>query len=215
MHDDGPARPDWSRIDWSVLLILLLLAIATRGWGLAEGSFRVDEYYTVYKAEQRATSLFNPAYNVLALVSFRMFGVSEFSARLPAMLLGVLAIPLLFAMWRGVLGRFAATVAALVTLMSSWHLWHSQFARHYAGTFLFGAVAYYLLFQSVRRGSLLHLGGGHHPFRSDTGGHACATRVSVLRRCWMDSISHWAALTLRLMYSFSSADASLLCNRRR
>ena len=34
---------------------------------------------------------------------------------------------------------------------------------------------------------------------------ACDTRVSVLRRCSIDSISHWAELILRLMYSRVSA----------
>ena len=135
-------------------VLLLVIALASRAYDLGTGPFQVDEYYTVYSAAERAQTLLNPASNALALVSFKLFGISEWSARLPAMILGTLSIPLFFLAWRQLLGRHAALIGALITLFSSWHLWHSQFSRYYAGVFFFGVLSYYLFHEALRRDDL-------------------------------------------------------------
>lgn len=142
-----------------ILSGLTLLALITRSFQLSTGNFSGDEIYTVNFAGDRYSTLVNPAYYVLALASFDLFGVSEFAARLPAMLLGVIATPVFYATWRTLIGRNAALIGALLIIFSSWHLFYSQFSRFYTGVFLFGSLSYYYFYQGLLRDDLVRVGG--------------------------------------------------------
>ncbi|QBQ54385.1 glycosyltransferase family 39 protein [Nitrosococcus wardiae] len=143
--------------DWIALLALTFFALVTRSYGLSEWPLVHDEYSTVHAANERYTSLINPAYYTLVVGSFNLFGISEWSARLPAMLLGVLSVPIFYLTWRNVLGRNVALIGALFIIFSSWHLWYSQFSRFYTGVFLFGSLSYYFYYQAIRSDSLRYL----------------------------------------------------------
>ncbi|TCK18160.1 dolichyl-phosphate-mannose-protein mannosyltransferase [Thiogranum longum] len=133
---------------------LTILAFLTRFYALPDGGFTGDEVYTVDFAAERVRSIINPAYYALTLLSFKLFGVSELSARLPAMLIGALSVPVFFVTWRNLVGRNAALIGALLIIFSAWHLWYSQFSRFYTGAFLFGSLSYYLFYQALLRDDL-------------------------------------------------------------
>ena len=142
-----------------ILASLTLLAAITRGFQLSTGNLYGDEIYTADFAGERYTTIINPAYYALVVASFNLFGVSEFAARLPAMLLGVISVPVFYVTWRTVIGRNAALVGALLIIFSSWHLLYSQFSRFYTGVFLFGSLSYYLFYQALLRDNLVRLAG--------------------------------------------------------
>ena len=142
-----------------ILAGLTLLAVVTRAFQLSTANLSGDEIYTVNFAGERYASIINPAYYGLVLASFNLLGVSEFAARLPAMLLGVISVPVFYATWRTVIGRNAALVGALLIIFSSWHLLYSQFSRFYTGVFLFGSLSYYLFYQALLRDNLVRLAG--------------------------------------------------------
>lgn len=139
--------------DLLILLVLTFLGLLTRGYGLADWDIIGDEYFTVHFAHERYKSLNNPAYYALVMGSFKLFGMSEWSARLPAMLLGLSAIPVFYLTWRNVIGRNAAIIGAAFIILSSWHLWLSQFSRFYTGVFLFASLSYYFYYQALRLAS--------------------------------------------------------------
>ncbi len=139
-----------SRKDVVITLGLFLAAIITRSYGLGANGLFGDETTSVARAVDRAKGLVNPAYYNLVLLSFKLFGHSEWSARLPAMVLGVLSIPLFFLTWRSIIGRREALMGSLLVLFSSWHLRYSQFSRFYSGVFLFGSLAYVLYYWALR-----------------------------------------------------------------
>lgn len=147
------------KADILAIVGLTILACFTRLYALPEGGLTGDEIYTVDFAAERAQSIINPAYYALTLLSFKLLGVSELSARLPAMLLGVLSVPVFFATWRNLIGRNAALIGALLIIFSSWHLWYSQFSRFYSGAFLFGSLSYYLFYLALLRDDLRWLAG--------------------------------------------------------
>ena len=147
---DDTSKRKW---DLAILTGLTLLALATRSYGIAEWHLVQDEVFTVTHAADRYTSLRNPAYYVLVMGSFKLFGVSEWAARLPAMLLGILSVPVFYVTCRSVLGRNVALIGALLIIFSSWHLWYSQFSRFYAGVFLFGLLSYFLYYKAIRLGN--------------------------------------------------------------
>lgn len=137
----------------SVLIAVTAAAIITRIYGIAEWDFVGDEYYTVTKAAERYKSFLNPAYYALVMGSFNLFGVAEWSARLPAAVLGILSVPVFYVTWRNVIGRNAALIGAIFIIFSSWHLWHSQWSRFYTGVFVFGSLSYYFYYQAIKQDS--------------------------------------------------------------
>lgn len=143
--------------DFFVILSVTLLAITTRIYGLSAWDLCVDEFYTVGKAAERYKSFVNPAYYFLVLVSFKLLGINELSSRLPAMFLGVLSIPVFYITWRSIINRNSALIGSIFVVCSSWHLWHSQYARFYSGVFLFGSISYYLYYKAIRADRLTYL----------------------------------------------------------
>ena len=143
----------------AIIAALSLAALATRAYGFWQWEFVQDEYFTITAASERFPSLKNPAIYGLVLGSVRLFGVSEWSVRLYTVILGAISIPVFFATWKNVLGRNAALIGALLILFSSWHLFHSQYARYYSGVFLFGSLSFYLYYRALRLDSRLRLFG--------------------------------------------------------
>ncbi len=84
---------------------------------------------------------------------WRALGIDEASARLPATLVGILAVPLLYLVGVRVLGPRVSFVASLLLALSVWHVYWSQSARFYAIQFLFYnlALLYYVEWNASRR----------------------------------------------------------------
>lgn len=140
--------------DWLPIVLLTLLAIATRWFALGEGDVVDDELFTAQRSTAEGWLRLNPLQHLLVYLSFEAFGRSTWALRLPSFLLGAVSIPLLAVVWRRWVGRSASGFAALLAVLSSWHLWHSQISRYYAGVFLFGTLAYVFYYAAVRRGSV-------------------------------------------------------------
>lgn len=143
--------------DVVILFLLSLVALATRAYGISDWPVFQDELFTILNSEERFQTFINPAYYLLVTISFKIFGVSEWAIRVPCLILGVLGIPVFYLCWRNVIGRHAAAIGALLIIFSAWHLWHSQYARYYAGVFLFASLAYYFYYQAIKQDSLADL----------------------------------------------------------
>lgn len=126
-----------------IVCALSLIALATRAYGIGEWPITGDEYFTVAWAEERAFGIIGSAYYALVLGSQAVFGATNWAARLPSVVLGVLSIPAFYLMCRSLFGRKAATIGCVFIILSDWHLYHSQIARFYSGVFLFGTTSYY------------------------------------------------------------------------
>jgi uncharacterized membrane protein len=141
----------------TVVAALTLAGLLTRLYGLSEWHLVGDEYYTVRDTLKSTLSPIDPAYYALTWISFQLFGVSEWSARLPAFLLGTISVPLFYITSRPLIGHRAAAIGTLFVVLSSWHLWYSQSSRFYTGVFLFGMLAYFLYYRAITRNSLKYL----------------------------------------------------------
>lgn len=143
-----------SKRDIWLALGFTAVAIGTRAYGLGQWDFLVDEYATIYYAEERMTTVKEPAYYAIVYVLFQLFGISETVARLPAMIFGVISIPVFYLTWRKVIGRYGAAIGAILILLSSWHLWFSQFSRFYSALFFFGSLSFYYYWRAITRDDL-------------------------------------------------------------
>jgi len=136
------------------ITLLTLLALGLRCFGIAEWSFVDDEYFTVFHGGERLFVAVNPALYQLVYLSTSVFGVSEWSVRLPSVLLGTACVPVFYATWRHIIGSRAALYGAAIVVFSLWHIWHSQYARFYAPTFLFTSLTYYFFYRALQQDSI-------------------------------------------------------------
>ena len=124
---------------FSLLLVLLLLAIVVRLYHIQSQSIWFDEGWSAYAAAQPTlVSAWNadptnpPLYYVLLNVAAHFFGTSEFALRFVSLLLGLPLIPLVFQLARRTAkSERAGHYAALLTTFSAPLWWASQEARMY------------------------------------------------------------------------------------
>src|SRR3990172_4345391 len=122
-------RPLWAvlGLDWekALYIVLIVLAIITRFYNLGERVISHDEsLHTFYSWELSKGKGFvhtplmhGPLqFHSLAL-SYTLFGASDFTARVPATVSGVLAVGLMY-FFRKWLGRAGALLASLFFLIS-------------------------------------------------------------------------------------------------
>lgn len=134
---------------WAIFLMLFGVTLLSRIYGIWEWELVGDEHFTAFRSHKRYTSIINPAYYFLVVTSYKIFGQSDWIARVPALIIGVASIPILYATWSRIVGRNAALFAAVILVFSAWHLWFSQYARFYIGVFFFSSLAYYFFFRAI------------------------------------------------------------------
>ena len=136
-----------------IVVVLMLTAALPRLYELGALGFYGDEETTALAsralAEGHGAQMPSgmPYYRALPQtwlnsLSASIFGLAdEFSYRLPAAILGILTVPLLFLMARSFAGTPVALVAALLLALSEWHIATSREARMYAPFLLFYTAA--------------------------------------------------------------------------
>ncbi|GEM_PF-1448799 len=87
--------------------------------------------------------------SLLVNLSVRAFGDSEISTRLPAMLMGLAAIPVLYWAARHLFRPLPSAAAALMLAVSYQHVYFSQNARGYTAYMLFGLIAAVMLAKAL------------------------------------------------------------------
>lgn len=152
-------------VPWPPIL-LTAAALLLRLFRLDHFSLRGDEAFDVLFASQgmdailaqlRMVQPYPPLFHTLFHGWLRIAGESEFAARLPSALAGVLVVPLAFWVGNRLFDRRVAWLAALLTALNPFLLWHSQDGRMYsllAATTLASAL---FLIQAVKRPSAVGL----------------------------------------------------------
>jgi mannosyltransferase len=139
--------------------MVTLLAAAIRFYKLGQWSFWGDEYITV----GRALGLFEGGLGRLSPsllvtnISFNLFGVNEWTARLAAALAGVVSIPVLYGLVKREYNAQLALIASILLAVSSWHLYWSQNARFYTTLLLFYTLALFFFYWALEEDRSLYM----------------------------------------------------------
>jgi 4-amino-4-deoxy-L-arabinose transferase-like glycosyltransferase len=137
------------------ILVVLVLALCLRVWGLTAQGFTADELtelnmtHLSIGATVTAGDGFPPLYNLLLRGWLDLFGSVE-AARWLSLLLGVLAVPATYRFGAVLAGDRVGRWAALLLAVSPVHVWYSQEVRAYALYILLAAVALWR-FELARR----------------------------------------------------------------
>lgn len=91
-------------------------------------------------------------FTLLARVSFAIFGESAWALRLPAVLLGVADLWMLFLLGRRLIGPRESLLAAALMTVSYHHVWFSQNARAYTGLLFITMLSTLCWLNALRNG---------------------------------------------------------------
>jgi 4-amino-4-deoxy-L-arabinose transferase-like glycosyltransferase len=146
---------------WRVALgAIVATALGARLIGLNSGLW-IDEIYSLVRSVRAPLGAIltefwgdnhHPFYALLAHVSRATFGEAPWAIRLPALLFGVAAVPMLYALGVLVASRREALLSALLLAVSYHHVWFSQSARGYSAVALVAIVTMWALLRGVATG---------------------------------------------------------------
>lgn len=132
---DSPSHDERGDTD-SRLGMLILLGLVLRIWGLHAQSFTMDEMTELGIAKTgiwgaiTAGDGFPPLFNLVLQGWVRFSGGAE-AARWLSVILGVLAIPVIYRLGKQLAGRRVGLLSALLLAISPIHIWYSQEIRAY------------------------------------------------------------------------------------
>ncbi|KZM47451.1 glycosyltransferase family 39 protein [Labrenzia sp. OB1] len=128
-----------------LLIVILVVAAALRMYDLDRTSLWYDEAVTWAQSRGAFSELLSsvaadnypPFHNVILWLTMPVFGDSEIALRLPSVILGVLAVWLIYLSGRSLAGDasdgpYSALLAAALLATSPFHIWYSTEARMYA-----------------------------------------------------------------------------------
>lgn len=140
-HSPQPSQV-WSRKDWTLLAVLTILAAGLRFYqlGALPPGFQFDEAYNAIDAKlvlEGNRPLFLPAnagrevlYTYFQAALVALFGLNVTTLRLASALLGTLAVPVTYLLYRRILQHHSRTIAAATALALAISLWHLHFSRY-------------------------------------------------------------------------------------
>ncbi len=172
-HDATASTPPPDLLDaswtfWAIVGVATLIGAWLRLHALGEPSFWVDEFFTIgrtgldpvswqrwigYLPSKLSLALHGAELSRITLdniESWPSLGVTERAARLGPCWVGIVTIPIVALLARGVVGGGVAGIATLLLAITPWHLYWSQMARFYSTQFLFSSVFVLALARGVQ-----------------------------------------------------------------
>ena len=163
---ERPIHPALSAITVEVALFagIILLAIVTRFYDLGARVMSHDEslhtYFSwlLYRGQgyQHTPMMHGPWQFHWIALSYFLFGVSDFTARIPAALFSIATVWMVW-YWRRYLGRTGAVVTALLMVVSPFMLFYGRYVREDVYTGLSGLLMLYSILRYLESGGSKYL----------------------------------------------------------
>lgn len=127
--------------DRKYLVLAFVVGWALRMLTLARKSLWLDEVVTLQVATMNVKDIItrsatqwepHPPFYYLLMHDWVQLGSSEFILRFPSAILGILAVPMVYGLFRQWSGRWSAMASAWLLAIAPLHIWYSQEARMYA-----------------------------------------------------------------------------------
>ena len=169
LHAPGPENQSGRVGPYVAALALLLivgLGVVLRVYRLGEQSIWLDEYIAVSNLDASDVwtdlwfmELMNPEqaaaplYYIIQYFWAHLISDSLVGLRLLSILIGMMAVPLTYALGSYLYGRTAGLIAALCLALSPQHIWYDQEPRVYPLVTLLAVLSAYALMRAFRDGS--------------------------------------------------------------
>ncbi len=159
---DEDGEEIWTGKELVALFALTILAASLRLFRLNEWSLWVDEAHTLRDATMPLEHFWNSLVSNYPIAFLTLRGsldhlpeLSEGWLRLPFAFAGILTVPLLAIVGRGIVGGRAAMLGALFLAVDPWHIYWTQNVRGYVLMLPFALVSVGVFWSAIQRGSKL------------------------------------------------------------
>ena len=169
-NPDQQSKPSWldapiqslleHRWETIIFVALIIIAVISRFYDLESRVMSHDENSHVYFSwlfEQGNGYSHDPVthgpfqFHVVAL-SYFLFGDSDLTARIPAVLFSIATIAFMW-FYRRILGRSGAIIAAILLLISPYMLYYGRYVRNEAFVAFFGVVMLWAIIRYLENGA--------------------------------------------------------------
>ena len=147
-------------IEKLLLIIVLILAVVTRFYHVDLRVMSHDETNHVVPAYdlfmgrgyRHDPVTHGPMQFHLLALSYFLFGDSDLSSRIPAVLFSIVTVGAVLILFRRYLGRTGALIAGVLFLISPFMLFYGRYTRNESFVALFGVLTLYAVFRYMERG---------------------------------------------------------------
>src|SRR5215208_3808855 len=163
---ERPIHPALSAITVEVVLFagIILLAIVTRFYDLGSRVMSHDEslhtYFSwlLYRGQgyQHTPMMHGPWQFHWIALSYFLFGVSDFTARIPAALFSIATVSMVW-YWRRYLGKAGTLITGLLMVISPFMLFYGRYVREDVYTGLSGLLMLYAILRYLESGASKYL----------------------------------------------------------
>jgi predicted membrane-bound mannosyltransferase/DNA-binding beta-propeller fold protein YncE len=158
-----PALP-WLTIEVMVFTIIVALAFVTRFYDLETRVMSHDESLHTYyswtlsqgQGYQHNPMMHGPLQFHMVALSYFIFGSSDFTARIPAVLFSIATVYILW-YWRRYLGKAGVLAAGVMMLISPYMLYYGRYVRNESFVALFGILTLYATLRYFETGTPRYL----------------------------------------------------------
>lgn len=163
---DRPIHPALPAVtnEIAVFAVIMILAIATRFYNLGARVMSHDEslhtYFSwlLYRGQgyEHTPMMHGPLQFHLIALSYFMFGASDFTARIPAVIFSLLTISMAW-YWRRFIGRSAGLIAGVLMVISPFMLYYGRYVREDIYAVFSGVLMLYLILRYLEAGKIKYL----------------------------------------------------------
>ena len=147
-------------LDWekTIYLIFIILAIITRFWGLGDRVMSHDESlhtqfsYQFFDGQgyQHTPLMHGPFLFHITSISYWLFGDSDFAARIPVAIFGIILVVLPYFL-RNWLGRIGALFTSFIFLISPFVTYYSRYIRHDVYVIIWALIVFIAIWYYFRQ----------------------------------------------------------------
>ena len=151
-------------IPYILIGTISIITAGLRFFRVDQWSFWRDEIAQINRAlghfdiEIILSQWWRPPLSVLLTgLSLNIFGIDEWSARLPSVIIGAISIPVIYFVVNRLFNSQIALAVAILLMVSPWHIFWSQNARFYTSMMLLYFLASIAFFLFIERGQPRYL----------------------------------------------------------
>ena len=163
---ERPIHPALPGITNEIVLFgaIILMTIVTRFYDLGIRVMSHDESLHTYfswlfyrgQGYQHSPMMHGPLQFHLIALSYFLFGVSDFTARIPAVLFSIATVWMVW-YWRRYLGKTGAIIAAILMVISPYMLYYGRYVRNEAYAGFSGILMLYAILRYLEKGNKRYL----------------------------------------------------------